>query len=27
MVPASNILELVRRSADEGGKVEVSSNG
>jgi heterodisulfide reductase subunit B len=27
MVPASNVLELVRRSADEGGKVEVSSNG
>jgi heterodisulfide reductase subunit B len=27
MVPASNVLELVRRSAGEGGKVEVSSNG
>jgi heterodisulfide reductase subunit B2 len=27
MVPASNVLELVRRSAAEGGKVEVSSNG
>jgi heterodisulfide reductase subunit B len=27
MVPASNVLELVRRSADKGGKVEVSSNG
>jgi heterodisulfide reductase subunit B len=27
MVPATNVLELVRRSASEGGKVEIASNG